>query len=221
MIPAEPTHDVLVTLSPLATAEAGEGWLDDGERARLAAITVPLRRRQFLAGHGLARRLAARATGLAPQDWTWRVEVDGRRALRHAAGERLWVSISHSGEAVAAAVARQPLGLDLECDPRPRDWAGLAGRLFEASVAEWIGSDPAAFRQAWALAEADGKRSGRGIQRGVLRRLAMVPVDAGAQAWTWALPGQACLALAAWPGARVIAEGVAGPPRGWCYRPAG
>ena len=211
-----------ITLAVLPLAEAGQppAWLDDGEQARLKGMASPLRRRQFLAGHGLARRLAEAMTGRPAGEWRWQVDDSQQRRLVHAGGEALFVSVSHSGDRVAAAVGHAALGLDLECDPRERDWAGLARSLFEPLVACGIGNDAAAFRRAWALAEAQAKRSGEGIQRAHLRRLLIEPAGpADAEAWTWPQAGQGTLALAAWPGA--VVRGGSGNPESWRYLWAG
>ena len=40
-------------------ADGGSDWLGEGERGRLQAMASPERRRSFLAGHWLARELAA------------------------------------------------------------------------------------------------------------------------------------------------------------------
>ena len=211
---------ITLGLMPLTEAEGQPAWLDAGEQARLQGMASPLRRRQFLAGHGLARRLAESMTGRPAGEWRWQVDDGQRRRLVHARGDALFVSVSHSGDRVAAAVGFRALGLDLECDPRERDWAGLARSLFEPLVASGIGADPAAFRRAWALAEAEGKRSGEGIQRAHLRRLLIEPAGGSdAEAWSWPLAGQGALALAAWPGAFV--EGAPGVPEAWRYLWAG
>lgn len=97
------------------------------ERARLARIYRPLRRDQFIIGHALLRRLLAVA-GL--DDAAIEVDADGLARVEPARDE--WhVSIAHSGGAVAAIVASEPVGIDLEAnrnlsDPRAAAaWLGL------------------------------------------------------------------------------------------------
>ena len=89
-------------------------WLTAGEDLRLQAIAAALRRRQYLAGHWLLREMAAEAFGDAPPAWRFETDEDPRPRLRHADGRRLWASLSHSGEQLAAAIAPAPVGLDLE-----------------------------------------------------------------------------------------------------------
>jgi len=220
MAHANANDRIILRLLPLAECEGQPAWLDAGEQARLQGMSSPRRRRQFLAGHGLARQLAEAVTGRPAGEWRWQVDDGQRRRLVHGCGEALFVSVSHSGDRVAAAVGRRALGLDLECDPRERDWPALARSLFEPGVARRVGADPAAFRRAWALAEAEAKRSGEGIQRAGLRRLSIEPAGpAEAEAWAWPLAGQGALALAAWPGA--VVDGGPGVPETWRYRRAG
>lgn len=220
MAHADANDQIILAVLPLSVAVDPTAWLDAGEQARLQGMASPLRRQQFLAGHGLARRLAEAMTGLPAGEWRWQVDEGQRRRLMHAGGEALFVSVSHSGDRVAAAVGRRALGLDIECDPRERDWTRLANGLFEPLVASGIGADPAAFRRAWALAEAEAKRSGEGMQRAHLRRLLIEPTgNSDAEAWSWPVAGQGTLALAAWPGA--VVTGGPGAPETWRYLRAG
>lgn len=212
---------VRVRVATLDDAPGSEGCLDAGERERLSALRDPVRRRQYLAGHALARELATALAGGEPAAWCWQVCEDGRRELRRGA-LRLCVSPSHSGRHVAVAVAARPVGLDLEARGDSRDWATLARQLFSPPLAAWVLSSPegvpARFRRAWALVEARAKRSGEGIQRRRVRTWSFEPAAmAAADAWTWPLDDAGhCLAVAAWPGARVLGlpEAVAEPWRG-------
>ena len=72
-------HDVLLALAPIASVPAMTAWLGGGERDRLAAITSGPRRAQFLAGHVLARQLAAEFAGGAPEAWHFLVGPQLRR----------------------------------------------------------------------------------------------------------------------------------------------
>ncbi|KFN52223.1 hypothetical protein N790_00195 [Arenimonas malthae CC-JY-1] len=214
-------HDVLLALLPIASVPAMPGWLGGEERDRLAAIAAGPRRAQFLAGHVLARQLAAAFAGGEPPDWHFHVAAAQRRELVGPGGRRLCLSLSHSHDQVAAAVAERPIGVDLELAPDRRDWADLARRLFSPATAAWVLGDGEAgrdrrFREAWALLEAQGKRSGEGVQRAVFRRLDLVPCDPGeADALSWPA-GQGCLALAGWRGMHVGGAALpAGPATAW------
>lgn len=102
--------------------------LDDSEQARAAAISHPLTRRHFVAGHALLRRVLGRRLGLPPRA----VPID--RACRHCGADdhgKPFVtgvdpptvfSFSAASGVVAVAVASGgELGVDIE-EPRPRGW---------------------------------------------------------------------------------------------------
>jgi 4'-phosphopantetheinyl transferase len=139
----------------LAGAPADEAdWLSASERERIATLRVPARRAQYLAGHWLARQLLARGFGDDAARWLL-VEcrsrpptVDGLDALR--------VSISHSGDWGAAALAGVPIGVDLEQRPRTLD-AAIAPLLLNAGEAA-DACDGDALLQRWVAKEAWIKR---------------------------------------------------------------
>jgi 4'-phosphopantetheinyl transferase len=215
---------LLLQLIPLAQAPAHPGWLDAHERERLAGIHDPRRAAEFVAGHCLARQLAAELAGGHAPEWRFEVDGAGRRGLVHdQAGLRLHASISHARAGVAVAVATVPLGVDVEAAGQPRDWLRLAQAMFAPDEVQAVATATgpareATFLCAWTLKEAWAKRSGRGLQRHEAR--ACLAVDCGAaeaEAWTWRLADGGSLALAAAAGAQVQARGVAGEPRGWRY----
>jgi len=217
----------VAALEPLAAEAqaAGEGWLTPGEQSRLLEIKAPLRRRQYLAGHWLLRVLAAELQGGAPEAWRFCVDADPRPRLSRDGSSLVWASLSHSGDQVAAAVAGQPVGIDLEGPRRPRDLVALANFLFSPEEAAHVaaaldgGSRAGAFYTYWTLKEARGKRGGEGLQPSQARRVSAVPCDAGAaEAMHWRLPSDGALALAAWPGARVEARGVGPDNAAACWR---
>jgi 4'-phosphopantetheinyl transferase len=206
----------VAALEPLvAEAEAaGERWLTAGEQSRLLAISTPLRRRQYLAGHWLLRVLAAEVQGGAPETWRFDIDADPRPRLSRDGSPLVWASLSHSGEQVAAAVAGCPIGLDLEIPRRTRDLVALANFLFSPEEAAHVAAAPdddaraGMFYTYWALKEARGKRGGEGLQPSQARRVSAVSCAADvAEATHWHLPSGGALALAAWPGVRVVASG--------------
>ena len=220
--------DCHVELAALEAVESlatvGIDWLSAAERRRLDAITAPLRRRQFLAGHWLVRDLAARCRGGAAADWQLESDGRGQPSLRHR-HVGLCASLSHSGGFVAVAVASQPVGLDIEYPGRPRNLTALAAFTFSPEECRALEDTPddrqlRKFLSVWSLKEAFGKRSGEGLQPSRARRTIAREADAeSAEAWRWDLVGQGVLALAAWPGARVhVQASQALPaPDAWCY----
>lgn len=202
-----------------------DDWLTAAEQARLLGIQAPLRRRQYLAGHWLARVLSAQAFGGEPAQWRWDDQAGPRPQLLRA-GVRAWATLSHSGEHLAAAVAPQPIGLDLELPRRPRDVMALARYLFAPDeIARLLeieagGGRERLFYVFWALKEARGKRGGEGLQATQARRVSSRRSDAAlAEARVWPLGDTGALALAGWPGlvsqVRGLPEDV--PASDWNY----
>ncbi len=86
------------------------------ERARLARISRPQRRAQFLVAHGMLRT-ALDAAGL--KNPTIEVDADGRLQLQ--ASVLVYASIAHSANTVAVIVSGDPIGVDLESIRPGRD----------------------------------------------------------------------------------------------------
>src|ERR1700716_311884 len=95
---------------------------------------------------------------------------DGRPYLRAQPG--LHCSISHSHRLGVAAVARVPVGIDVETirarDPRLLDY--VAEETEAAALRDLVGSAAELLTLIWTLKEATAKASGRGLLR-ALRRL--------------------------------------------------
>lgn len=205
---------------------AGTGWLGEDESVRLRMMTATSRQRSFLAGHWLARRVSAEWLQLDAHRITLHRHDDGRpRLLVDDAPSLLSLSLSHSGDWLAIALATVPVGIDVELPRRPRDLRALARFTFSPEeVAGLEGLDDigynAAFHRLWTLKEARGKRSGTGLLPGESRRVTSVPSDADtAEATSWAL-GEGALSLAVDPGTRVAITGGEGllSPAYWRYR---
>ncbi len=81
-------------------------------------------------------------------------------------GSRFHISLSHSGDHVAAAVADAPIGIDLQELRTISDRALL--RWFSPSERNWIGSKNGSSRaiRLWTMKEAYGKLFGTGVFRG-------------------------------------------------------
>lgn len=201
-------------------------WLSDDERGRLRLMTSPVRRRSFLAGHWQVRTVAA--------DW---LQVDmARIALhRHADGRPLLlvdgtasalsVSLSHSDEWLAIALATVPVGVDVELPRRTRDLDALARFTFSPDEVERLRGVPEAqraqaFHVTWTLKEARGKRLGEGLLPGRARLVTASPSDAEeAEALSWPLAGGA-LAIAIDARTDLVLQGMAAfdRPAYWRYR---
>ena len=167
---------------PLSPADA----VNDG-RAR--PIGNPLRRRQHLAGRALLRELLGHWPGVDP---TTEIRARPGQAPMLPAWPSLQLSVSHSGALVAAAVADQPVGIDVE-EPRiGRDLSALARwSMDEVEYAAWAALPPAqrtsAFYRSWTAKEAAYKASAR-TQAGLAWLAIEAATDSGAELASWALP---------------------------------
>lgn len=213
----------------IATAAAeveaqGLDWLTEAERLRLQAITSPMRRDTFLAGHWQARLLAAQWLQLDVRRIALDAQADGRPLLRVDGDTApLHLSLSHSGDWLALALADAPVGVDVELPRRLRDWNALARFVFSAEERRRVqeAGDAAraeVFHVLWTLKEARGKRSGEGLQPRAARTVTAQPAavdSAEALSWTF---GNGALALALTSGTRldVVADGL-GAPAHWRY----
>lgn len=203
----------------------GRSWLTAAEASRLQTLSAPLRRRQYLSGHWLVRIMAARACGGEPGEWSLVADADPRPRLTSPDRPLLWASLSHSGEGLAAAVAHQPLGLDLERPKPGRRLAALSGFVLSAGEAAQVAAAPegaarsAVFYRYWTLKEAWAKRSGAGLRPTQARATRAAPCAAPeAEAWAWQLPGGGHLALAGWRGLNLSGlPASSSPPSCWRY----
>ncbi|MFO1339614.1 MAG: 4'-phosphopantetheinyl transferase superfamily protein [Burkholderiaceae bacterium] len=176
---------VLVSLDRVEALEgdwppATERWLSGPESERLAGITAPRRRLQFLAGHWVARRQLARCAGGRADEWALDAAAQGPPRVIGGPVNLATppvVGLSHSGPWVACAVAVSGLlGIDVEC-PRPgRDLDGLAEMVMHPDeLAAWRGLPAAArgpgFYRLWTLKEAWLKSRAEALTPGRAARL--------------------------------------------------
>jgi 4'-phosphopantetheinyl transferase len=174
-------HVAVGRVPELADVAQGQApaWLSPGEQARLERLTAATRRMEFIAGRRLARQLLATVYAGAPEQWQMSAPESGRPTVIGPAGVRPYVSLSHSGGHVACAVAPHPLGLDLECDIRPRDFLTLADVICTtAEAARLRAADQCArarlFYECWTLKEAWLKSRGEPLSPA---RLALIGTE--------------------------------------------
>jgi phosphopantetheinyl transferase len=117
------------------------------ERARVARISRPQRRAQFVVAHYMLRE-ALVSGGL--HDARIEVDAEGRLQVLQA-NATVHASIAHSKDWVAVIVAGDPVGVDLESIPHRRDLAAAAAML-DLTSAE--AATPNAVLRAWVTAEA-------------------------------------------------------------------
>ena len=204
-------------------------WLTADEAARLQAMSAPARRRSFLAGHWLARRVAGEFIRIDEARIGLDRHADGRPLLLvDAEPVPLSLSLSHSGDWLACAISAVPVGVDVELPRRVRDWQALARFAFSPDEADRLqrASDAqrsGVFHVLWTLKEAHGKRSGEGLLPERSRRVTTLASDPSrAEACSWPL-GEGALAIASEPGLRIeLVDGDAlGEPAYWRYRDDG
>lgn len=159
-------HSQLVEALPATTS-----WLNEGEARRLARFGSEPRRQHFLTGRWLARMTLSRSMAdERPLD----IDAEGRSHVR--GQPPLFLSISHSGDWVACAVASDPIGVDIEDLSRRRDFAALAQTVHSPAQCAALAAAPEAEHAAmfyawWTLKEAWFKRQGLGLDLGRMRTL--------------------------------------------------
>jgi len=94
----------------LRDAGPPQDWLSVSEHQRLAGITSPRRRDQFIAGRWLVRLSLVALCGGVPRDWAVSAQPD---AAPQVEGGPL-IALAHSGEFVACALADHAIGIDIE-----------------------------------------------------------------------------------------------------------
>ena len=151
-------------------------WLSDSELARYQAITSSPRKSQFLAGHYLVRKMASRVFNNSLHHWTYYQDAGGLRRLKcnEDSLPELYVSISHSGDWIAAAISNVPIGIDIETFSKQRDFIAIASHVFSAAEISYLKSCNAQelkqnFYLYWTLKESAAKQYGLGLKFEVSR----------------------------------------------------
>lgn len=175
-----------------AAAPPAAGWLAASEADRLASLSAAPRRQQFLNARWALRELLGECFGCAPQTLELAIDSAGRSAWVQRPA--LCLSISHSGEWWAVAVADQVLGIDIERPNPARDRRELARLLLGDALPEDPRAMEAALLAEWCLREAWLKCHGLPLSAlpGLRFRDAALPSMAAVQqapdgAWTLAL----------------------------------
>ena len=154
------------------------GLLDDAERQRWSAYRREADRERFLVGCALAKTVVAACTGQRPAQVSFDRacrqcgKPHGKPAVRGGGPE---LSVSHSGDLVAVALATAPVGVDVEqLDGRVHELGGgdpdtIARMVLAAEERTALAAvDPAgrarAFLVAWTRKEAVTKARGDGLR---------------------------------------------------------
>ena len=146
-----------------------EYLLDEEERRRLDAYAAPQARRLFLAGKAGVRLVASRYSRLPPGSLRLQCDEQGKPSFVEPHG--LHFNLSHSGGVAMAAFSAAPVGLDIECRGRARDFAAIARRFFLPEEADAVlhpgGDQEDVFLRIWTAKEAIVKLSGKGLSGGL------------------------------------------------------
>ena len=201
-------------------------WMTDSESARLSTMRSETRRQQFIAGHWLARCMAAERTDSLPEEWRIVAAANGVPELIRrdpAAGQGMHLSLSHSGDHVAAAIAPFPIGIDIEIPRKQRDLLALADYTFSPEESAELHAVPAdeqsaLFYRFWTLKEASGKRDGHGLRPELARQQrALAASSETAEAISWQT-GNVFVALAGKSGMQVREIDICAPARPLYWR---
>lgn len=142
------------------TAQArdeAEVQLSASSRARLHSIGRDSVRRRFVLSRSLIRLAAAASAECDPA--TVRVaERSGNSPLvTLPAGDRLFVSLTHSGSWICTTVSPVPMGLDVEVVNDSRDVRAISEAYFSSAEHDWLFAQPeptTAFYRLWTGKEA-------------------------------------------------------------------
>lgn len=172
-------------------------WLTDDELTRYQAISSSQRRQQFLAGHYLIRKMASRLYANTVEDWIYCVDDNNLRGVkcRQAGIPELHVSLSHSGDWIAAAISTSAIGIDIETYSKQRDFIAIASHVFSESETNLLKSlTPDQLNQQfylyWTLKESVAKQYGVGLKFEISRLQSPVLVSDGelANMRSWQCP---------------------------------
>jgi phosphopantetheinyl transferase len=144
----------------------------EADLSRLAALSHPHRQRQFIAGRALARRLICSLGDDQTVPMPIEVDAVGKPFLPR--WPALHLSISHSGDWIACAVANVPIGLDIERINPTRSTGDLIEQVCskeEQSLFESLSPDrrDRLFTELWTVKEAWLKRRGVSLDIGLMR----------------------------------------------------
>ena len=173
------TRDAPVSIRLLSREDAQPDVLSEEERARLATFTSESRRLEFVLGRTAARTLIAEAQNSDPRDAGLAVNADGAPVVL---ASPLYLSIAHTGGREVwggAAIARQPVGLDLErIRPRqPALWRRILSEDEHPMLDALGGPTDEAQTLLWSLKESVLKARRTGLRAG-MRSVTLTHVDA-------------------------------------------
>jgi 4'-phosphopantetheinyl transferase len=151
--------------------EPNPGHLSEAEKCRADAIVCAKTRKNFVLSRVGIRFIAGKYLGEKIPVCDFVLSGDGKPHLE-GLGD-LHFNLSHSGDEVAVAFSRSPVGFDIETKVRRVNCGGLARRFFTESEARRVEGAGGEMREVffgiWTAKEAVLKLEGRGIAGGLQR----------------------------------------------------
>jgi 4'-phosphopantetheinyl transferase len=150
------------------TLPADDSSLSPEERTRAERVIIQEKRRQFVAARYGLRAILSRYVGIPPQDLIFAYHTHGKPFL--VGNATIEFNLAHSGDLALVAVARQPVGVDLEqIHPLP-SMAQMAQIAFTPEELRALYDLPpqrrlCAFYRIWTRKEALMKAQGDGFRR--------------------------------------------------------
>lgn len=146
-------------------------YLDEDERARYERYKVDFKKREFLVGRALVKKLLAGYLTITPGSIYFDLDSYGKPALpshlQLFSGRNLYFNLTHAKRYLAFAFSTGAnVGVDVEYIDRKMDIEGLADRYFTSTETEHILSAEDSFREffrIWTLKEAYIKAVGHGL----------------------------------------------------------
>jgi len=138
-------------------------WLGPEEVSRYNEITASRRKIQFLSGRRFARECLAKQVGGQWDDYVLSAPDNAPPFVLQQPSsvnqKNLHISLSHSGDYLACAVATRPIGVDIENTITERDWAAMSSFVLTEDELASVGVLPvsercAQFYARWTLKEA-------------------------------------------------------------------
>ncbi|HYZ16695.1 MAG TPA: 4'-phosphopantetheinyl transferase superfamily protein [Candidatus Acidoferrum sp.] len=166
-------HVWVADLAPLAHREGeSAALLDADELQRAARFRFPVDRTRYVLAHGVLRLTLARYVDRDPRALTFERGQFGKPSLSGPLSGAVEFNLSHSDERVLVAVARRPVGVDVERRSERTECERVAEFVFSQAEQDELTSLPSeqrrsAFFAAWARKEAYIKATGYGLAYGL------------------------------------------------------
>ena len=181
-------NEVRLFLVPLTVHQSDyaecEQTLSADELARANRFVHADVRRRFVVCRGNLRRVLADALSQPPGDLKFRYQQWGKPQLISGVGPDVHFNVSHSGEWAFLALARSPVGVDVEVINDRINYRAIASQILTARETQaWerlsLAEREVATMQLWVCKEALLKAMGLGIAEGLQQVSVPLPIPQG------------------------------------------